>query len=168
MKTALLTAIALSILAHCPASAEGTAVRIPNPSFETAAAEADAPHGWRLSGDEGVWLEGDAADGQRAVAVAGTGQDASYWRTEALELKPHTTYRLTFEARRLRGQGGTPMTGPVFCNRDLGHISQTWEEYSSIFLTPTRVDAEIAWLRFGQSHLAGAVAYDDVALVEVQ
>ena len=140
-------------------------VPIPNPSFEQGE---NAPEGWALSAEPGSWLDGDAADGRRAIAVTGDGHGTNYWRSASLPLAPLRVYRLVFQARRIRGTGGTPISGPLFCNRDLGSISEEWTEYRSIFVTPQIIGPERAWLKFGQWHVEGTVAFDHIALTEAQ
>jgi hypothetical protein len=153
-------------------------VEVPNPSFESGLVPVDdpaeserrkpgAPAGWQLIGDRGAWLQGESASGHRSVAVTGDGEASSYWRSEALSLEPRTTYRLSFVARRLSGEGGTPISGPVFCNRDLESIGESWQTYTSVFFTPDSLGADFSRLRFGQWRLAGTVAFDDISLRQV-
>jgi hypothetical protein len=93
-------------------------MEVPNPSFEEGSGA--QPAGWTLAGGKGEWLDSCAADGKRAVAVVGSGDDSSYWRSGPLPMLPETVYRLAFKARRLEGSGGTAITGPAFANCDLG------------------------------------------------
>jgi len=151
-------------LALCCCAAWCQVVEVPNPSFEAGETK---PSGWTLSGGSGERLEGDAPDGQRCVSVTGSGKDSTYWRTGPLALAPSSIYRVEFKARSLGGAGGTPITGPVFCNRDL-QFSEKWRSYSSVFFTPRDVKAAGPWLRFGQWHVNGGVAYDEVRVVRVQ
>ena len=146
--------------------ARAQTVAVVNPSFE---AGKDGPAGWTLSGGEGAWIE-DAADGKRAVAVTGNGEEgnSNYWRSESLSLEPSTAYRLQFRARRVDGKGGCPTTGPVFCNRDLNEITDKWAEYTSVFVTPSEISPDEMWLRFGQWQINGTVAYDAVEVVRTQ
>ncbi len=157
----LLTAVA------CVCGVRGLAqtVQVPNPSFERGAA---APLGWSLSQPAGKWARDKAPDGERFIAVTGTGEDTNYWRTSSLALAPATTYRLSFKARSIDCTGGTPITGPVFCNRDLHGIPDEWRLYSSVFVTPQTIDPDAAWIRFGQWHAKGTIAFDDVTLETVQ
>ena len=138
---------------------------MPNASFEEGAV---APAGWTLSGGTGRWLAGGAADGERAISVTGTGGDSNHWLSGPLALLPSTAYRVSFRARNVDGQGGTPVTGPAFCNRDLGGIPTEWRRYTSVFFTPREIDAATARLRFGQWHVKGTVVFDQVDLVPVQ
>ena len=76
-------------------------------------------------------------------------------------------YRLRFQARRLQGTGGTPVSGPVFCNRDLGSLGSDWTAVDSFFVTPQQLSDDIARLRFGQWQVNGSVAFDDVRVERV-
>ena len=151
----------LLIMASC-ASALAQPISIPNPSFEKGDA---APAGWTLSGGKGDWLAAGAPDGNRAVAVTGTGSDSNFWRSGPLPMKPGAVYLLRFKARSLGASGGTPVTGPAFCNRDLGKIPDEWADYESVFATPRDLTPEESWIKFGQWQLKGLVAFDAVDLV---
>ncbi|MBP8127956.1 MAG: DUF4091 domain-containing protein [Candidatus Hydrogenedentes bacterium] len=145
-------------------------VGVPNPSFESAATDGtSAPDAWTLSGGEGAWDAG-AADGARCVSVTGNGAPGSsnYWRTAALPFAPFTVCRLRFEARRVHGGGGCAITGPAFCNRDLGELTDSWQECTSVFVTPSEPGTDQRWLRFGQWEMNGTVAYDTVELAPAQ
>jgi len=144
------------------AAAASQAVPVPNASFEDGQA---APQGWTLSGGKGQWLTDGAAHGRRAIAVTGTGNDHNYWRSGPLPLEPSAVYRLTFRARSLGASGGTPVSGPIFCNRDLGSIPAEWKPYESVCVAPANLKPDDAWLRFGQWEVKGTVAFDDVDLV---
>jgi hypothetical protein len=145
------------------AAAFGQTVAVPNPSFEEGAGT--QPRAWTLSGGKGEWLDSGAADGKRAVAVTGTGKDDGYWRSGPLALEPRKVYRLAFKARRVDGQGGTPVSGPVFANHDLGEIPTEWKSYEWTFVTPDKLQPDEAYLRFGQWQVRGTVAFDAVELV---
>ncbi|MBN2492842.1 MAG: DUF4091 domain-containing protein [Planctomycetes bacterium] len=140
-------------------------VPVPNPSFELGAGP--APEGWQLSGGDGRWLDADAADGRRAVTVAGDGATSNHWLSAPLALAPSALYRLTFRARRLAGGhgGGTPVSGVTFANRDLGKIPEVWTRFTSVFVTPADRKDGPARLRFGQWQVHGALAFDDVTLL---
>jgi hypothetical protein len=138
-------------------------IPIPNPSFEQGQNQPDA---WKLIGPQGQWLTDNAPDGRRAIAVSGDGDTSSFWQSPPLPLKPSTIYRLTFRARSLGASGGTATSGPAFCNRDLGSLPAQWTAYESIFVTPQSFNNTS--LRFGQWHVNGAVAFDDITLTEVQ
>jgi len=152
----------LAILAAAPMAFAQT-IPLPNPSFE----EGDnAPAGWTLSGGKGEWLADGAPDGNRAVAVTGTGKDSNFWRSGTLPMKPGTVYGLRFKARCDGVGGGTPVTGPSFCNRDLGKIPAEWADYESVFVTPPNLTPDQSWIRFGQWQVNGTVAFDQIELVE--
>ncbi|MHC4506362.1 MAG: hypothetical protein ACYTFI_23960, partial [Planctomycetota bacterium] len=156
--------LACALLLASSAARIARAGAVPNASFEEGDA---APAGWTLSGGTGRWLAGGAADGARAISVTGTGGDSNHWRSVPLGLLPSTAYRVSFRARNVDGEGGTPVTGPVFCNRDLGKIPAEWRRYTSVFFTPGEID-DAARLRFGQWHVKGTVAFDHVELVPAQ
>jgi len=155
---AIRTALMVAVLT---AAAAAQTVDLPNPSFETGDG---APAGWTLSGGKGDWLADGAADGTRAVAVTGDGKNNNHWLSEPVPLETGAVYRLTFRARSTGGGGGTPVTGPLFCNRDLGTIPDRWQRYTSIFAVPARLAEGRARLRFGQWKVAGTVAFDGVRL----
>ncbi|NIA15368.1 MAG: hypothetical protein GWP08_14960, partial [Nitrospiraceae bacterium] len=148
----------------CPMLAQTTVV--PNASFEDGG---EGPEGWTLSGGQGTWIEG-GPDGARAVSVTGTGAsgDNNYWRSSGVVFEPDSVYRLRFRAVRLDGSGGSPTTGPIFCNRDLYEITDEWTEYTSVFATPTDLFPFESWVRFGQWQVSGTVAYDDIELARAQ
>ena len=156
--------LSITVLLLAASAALGQTVGVPNPSFEEGSGT--QPQGWTLVGGKGGWLDSGAADGKRAVAVTGAGDDNSYWRSGPLPMLPQTLYRLAFKARRVDGQGGTPVTGPVFANRDLGEIPTEWKAYESIFTTPGKLPPDEAWLRFGQWHARGTMAFDAVELTQ--
>lgn len=153
------------ILLGSPESAQPQVISLPNSSFEQGET---TPEGWSLSSGQGEWLKGDDADGERAIAVTGNGDDSNYWRSASFPFAPSATYQIAFRARNLDAAEGTPVTGPVFCNRDLGRIAAEWTEYRSIFVTPAAVDTGNAWVRFGQWHADGAIAFDQVELTQAQ
>lgn len=151
------------------AAAFAQPVTVPNPSFETAALDAGRPDAWTLSGGQGVW-DTNAIDGARCISVTGNGAvgDSNYWRTADLPFAPFTIYRLRFQARRVRGSGGCPTSGPIFCNRDLFDLIESWRECTSVFVTPSELEPDLHWLRFGQWEVDGTVAYDDVEVTPAQ
>ncbi len=154
--------LAFLLIMASRASTFAQTIPIPNPSFEKGD---DSPSAWTLSGGKGEWLSKGAADGGRAIAVTGTGSDSNFWRSGALPMKPGAVYQLRFKARRDGVGGGTPVTGPSFCNRDLGKIPDEWTEYESVFATPRDLAPAQSWIKFGQWQLKGSVAYDGVDLV---
>lgn len=142
----------------------GQSVSVLNPSFESGG---DTPDIWTLFGDKGGWAE-DAADGSRAVYVTGVAhsQASTYWHTGPLLFEPNSIYRLTFQAKREGGSGGSPITGPAFCNRDLHEVTSAWKRYRSYFAAPScSMDSR---LRLGQWEAEGIVAFDDVSLAPVE
>ena len=141
--------------------AEGLSV--PNPSFEKGG---ETPEGWSLSGGEGSWI-GEAADGKRAISTTGEAGpgETNYWRSSDLPFQSNAVYQLTFQAKRIEGNGGCPITGPVFCNRDLSGVKEEWTPFTSRFVTPRQIQEGESWLRFGQWEVDGTVAYDQVHLV---
>jgi hypothetical protein len=142
-------------------------VPIPNHSFENVVET--APVGWSLSSGRGYVTSDCAADGQKALLVAGTGQDTNYWRTPDLPLEPSSVYALHFSARRFgRKSQGTPISGPVFCNVDHAWLGRDWQDFRDVFMTPASIRENRAWLRFGQWHEEQPVAFDAVRLVKVQ
>ncbi len=147
-------------------AADAQVIDVPNASFETGDT---GPAQWTLSGGAGTWLM-DGADGAHAIAVTGTGGtgDTNFWRSEALPLEPFTVYQLRFKARRVEGAGGSPISGPAFCNRDLGELTNEWKSYDSTFITPSALAPEESYIRFGQWEVKGTVAFDAVELVRVQ
>ncbi|MGB2824981.1 MAG: hypothetical protein WBF17_28685, partial [Phycisphaerae bacterium] len=142
-------------------SARAQTVEVPNPSFEKGQ---DAPAAWKLEGG-GRWLEEGGADGGRAAAVTGTGEDSSSWRSAPLKLEPLAVYSLRFKAKSLGSSGGTAVSGPGFCNRDLGKPPTAWTGYQSYFITPSKLGDDQGRLHFGQWHVKGRVAFDDVRVV---
>ena len=155
--------------------ARGQQVPVPNASFEEGK---DAPAGWTLAvgkhappdwrgGGSGQWLRGEAAAGRRALAVTGTGRDNSTWLSAPIRVEPLAVYALRFRARSLGASGGTGVTGPTWCNRDLGLPPAQWTEYQSYFVTPSVLRANDTRLRLGQWHVRGTIAFDDVRLVRV-
>ncbi len=99
--------------------------------------------------------------------MAGDGTSDNAWLSGPLSFAPNTVYRLQFQARRVRGSGGLPVSGPLFCNRDLGALDQVWTPCESFFVTPRQLDKDQARLRFGQWEVPGEVAFDDVRLDRV-
>ena len=117
-------------------------VVVPNGSFEEGVA---SPTSWTLSQPPGQ-LESPGADGQRAISVTGDGQSDNAWLSEPLQLEPNAAYRLRFQVRQLQGTGGSAVSGPVFCNRDLGSVGAAWTAVESFFVTPQQLSNDIAQL----------------------
>ena len=165
--TRILILVAMaSALGFLSLGASAQAVEVANPSFEQGDS---APEAWSLSGGQGDWTA-DAGHGRRAIAVTGSTApgDNNYWRSQGLALEPFTVYRLRFLARRIEGKGGCPTSGPVFCNRDLTEMTDAWQAYTSVFVTPSAISPDEMWLRFGQWEVNGTVAYDALELVQAQ
>ncbi len=152
--------ISLAIPLFRPASA---GVAVPNPSFETGDTMPDA---WRPPEKHGRWLA-EGSDGNRSIAVSGDGSDSGAWYSAPVPMTPGGVYRLSFSARRVAGTAGSAVTGPTFCNRDIGDVTAAWQRFHSVFAAPAKLDGG-ARLRFGQWHLKGTVAYDDIQLLPVQ
>ncbi len=137
-------------------------VPVANSAFDEA-----GPAGWTLSRGQGGWIEAGAERGH-AVSVTGDGTDSNYWLSGPVALEPSAVYRLQFDARDVGDapfSGGTPITGPGFCNRDLGNVPRdAWKHYTSVIAVPAKIDAESSRLRFGQWQVKGTTAFDMVAL----
>lgn len=149
----LLTALTLAL---CAAEAGG----VPNDSFERGR---DTPEGWRLEG-AGNWERGP---GGRWVAVTGTGDDSSFWRTTDHRLEPNALYRMSFRASGDAATGGCLIAGPSFCNRDF-RPEAGWHEHGLVFATPDARQVADAYVRVGQWHVIGQVGFDDVRLLPTQ
>ncbi|MCP4641325.1 MAG: DUF4091 domain-containing protein, partial [bacterium] len=158
-----LTVLTLAVASSGFAAAQ--AIGVANPSFETGA---DGPEGWTLSGGDGAWQDKDAADGTRAIAVSGDGKTTNHWRSDTIPFEPSTAYWVRFRARSENASGGTPVTGAVFANRDLWGIPDTWKTYDSVFMTPSKLTADNAWLRFGQWEVNGTILFDNIELFMAQ
>lgn len=156
----LCLSVALSICCWSPGYAD---VPVPNPSFEEGES---TPSGWSLNRGRGE-LVSPAVDGRRAIAVIGDGNSDNAWISDSVLLEPDSVYRLQFQARRIRGAGGTAVSGPLFCNRDLGGLGQEWTQIESYFVTPQADGRQPHRLRFGQWKLSGEVAFDNVRLTRV-
>jgi len=136
---------------------------VPNGSFEEGE---NAPKGWTLSGGAGFWTD-SAADGKRAISVTGNGEsgNTNSWSCAEIPFEPFTVYQLAFQAKRVEGKGGCPISGPVFCNRDLFELGTDWRGCVSYFVTPNELSADDRVLRFGQWEVNGTTAYDAVSVV---
>ncbi len=148
----LVIGVAVAVLGANGARAQ--TVEVPNADFAQGEA---GPAGWTLSGGAGAWEDG-------CLTATGQGDDSSYWRSGPLALEPMQTYQLQFRARRVVGSEGAPTSGPIFCNRDLRGLNEEWSERTSYFSTLSEMSPEHSWLRFGQWHVKGTVAYDDICL----
>lgn len=153
--------LATVLLVALPAGAASA----PNPSFEEGDA---APAGWTLAEGQGDWLSEGAAEGSRAIAATGNGDDMSYWRSEPVGFEPSQLYRIRFQVKGIDAAGGTPVTGPTFCNVDLGGAQEDWSERGFAFFSPQSITPDNDWLRFGQWHVRGTMAFDALALSPAQ
>jgi hypothetical protein len=161
MRQAVLTGVVLSLAAWLRADP----VAVPNASFEQGDA---APAAWTMVGAGMAWERGQAADGERYVTLTGSGDDSTYWQSPTVPLLPGGLYRVSFMARAITAAGGTAVTGPVFCNRDIGCPSPDWTRYTAAFVCRDDLTPEQSWLRFGQWHVGGTLAFDAISLVTVQ
>lgn len=139
------------------------AASVPNASFDEGELE---PRGWTVGSGAGDW---GVVDDNRAVISRGTAQQTSFWRSAPVGFESGALYRLRFRARRLAGLAGsgTVMSGAVFANRDLGTVDLQWRIFTSFFAVPDKLEGR-DWLRFGQWHLDGRIAFDDISLQRVQ
>ncbi|MCU0959776.1 MAG: DUF4091 domain-containing protein [Pirellulaceae bacterium] len=164
MKNGKMPLCALLMLASCRITyAEIPPALVPNGSFEEGDSE---PAGWTLNRGQGQWLS-PGATGQRAIAVTGDGTQDNAWLSTPIPWEPNTVYRLQFRARRVAGTTGLPVSGPVFCNRDLVSLGERWTNVESYFVTPQQLSPDFAPLRFGQWEVRGTVAFDDIHLSRV-
>ena len=138
------------------------AIEVPNGTFEKG--QGEQPDGWQLVDGSGGWRSRLGGH----VFVRGDGNDMGYWRSSSLPFEPGKLYRVSFRARSADAGGGTAVTGPVFCNMDIGVPPTEWRRYRGVFLAPHNLSAESSWLRFGQWHASGEIAFDDVVVEEVQ
>ena len=143
---------------------------VPNPSFEQGLT---SPTGWRLNGGVGKW-ENFGRTGKRCVSVTGSGNDSNAW--ECTDWKPEggKLYLVRYFVRRSPDSvGGTPITGFSTVNRDAWDVPSdgNWHMRQFICRTPIQRDrgqvARDTVLRFGQWHVKGTVAFDDVEVLPV-
>lgn len=153
-----LTCLALILLSPLLAAATGpSSVIVPNHDFELGT---DRPDAWLPDRGTATWISPGAV-GQRAISVTGDGTTSNAWFSQPLELQNNATYRLQFFARRSPG-GGLPISGPVFCNRDLPSLGSEWTPMESYFRTPRQLTDDMRRLRFGQWEVNGQVAFDAI------
>lgn len=136
---------------------------VPNPSFEQGLT---SPKGWRLNGGIGKW-ENFGRMGKRCVSVTGNGNDSNAW--ECTDWKPEAgkLYLVRYFVRRSpESVGGTPITGFSTVNRDAWDVPSdgNWHMRQFVCRTPAQRDSV---LRFGQWHVKGTVAFDDVEVLPV-
>lgn len=158
-RTRLLTITLLSLVALSAQAQE----LVPNGSLDEGTS---GPIGWTLNGSGGAWST-IAADGAHALSVTGDGKNDCAWLSQPIPFAPSTTYRLRFQVRQPRGASGTAVSGPVFCNRDLGVLQDRWTAAVSYLVTPRELTDDIARLRFGQWQVDGQLLFDDIHLEPV-
>lgn len=136
---------------------------VPNPSFEQGLTN---PVGWKLSGGAGKW-ENFGRTGKRCISVTGSGNDSNAW--ECTDWKPEggRLYLIRYFVRRSpESTGGTPITGFSTVNRDAWDVPSDGKWHMREFVCRTPVQRETV-LRFGQWHVKGTVAFDDVEVLPV-
>ena len=138
---------------------------VKNSSFEQGGK--DAADGWKLSGQPGGVSEDGAVAGRRAAYVVGGGEDSNYWLSDKVTFEVGKTYRLRFKARSVGNAGGTAITGPVFCNVDMGTPKDSWTAYGHVFVVPENGQGESGRIRLGQWHGTGRFEFDDVSVTPV-
>ncbi|MBO7090265.1 MAG: hypothetical protein J6W23_00655, partial [Victivallales bacterium] len=157
MKRLLSIVMMFGLLCH------GQMVR--NGSFEQGGK--DEADGWKLSGQPGGVSEDGAVAGKRAAYVVGSGEDSNYWLSDTVPFEVGKTYRLRFKARSVGHAGGTAITGPVFCNVDMGTPKDSWTAYGHVFVVPENGQGESGRIRLGQWHGTGRFEFDDVSVTSV-
>ena len=138
---------------------------VKNSSFEQGGK--DLADGWTLSAQPGGVSEEGAVAGKRAAYVIGNGNDSVYWLSDTVPFEPGKTYRVRFKARSIGNAGGTAITGPVFCNVDMGTPKDLWTSYGHVFVVPENGQGESGRIRLGQWHGTGRFEFDDVAVMPV-
>ncbi|MDT7893630.1 MAG: hypothetical protein RRA51_04860, partial [Armatimonadota bacterium] len=136
---------------------------VPNPSFEQGLTN---PAGWKLNGGGGKW-ENFGRTGKRCISVTGSGNDSNAW--ECTDWKPEggRLYLIRcFVRRSPESTGGTPITGFSTVNRDAWDVPSDGNWHMREFVCRTPVQRETV-LRFGQWHVKGTVAFDDVEVLPV-
>ena len=136
-----------------------------NGSFEQGGK--DEADGWKLSGRPGGVSEEGATAGRRAAYVVGGGEDSNYWLSDTVPYEVGKTYRVRFKARSVGNAGGTAITGPVFCNVDMGTPKDSWTAYGHVFVVPENGQGESGRIRLGQWHGTGRFEFDDVSVTPV-
>ncbi|MEJ7615269.1 MAG: hypothetical protein SQA66_16720, partial [Candidatus Fervidibacter sacchari] len=143
---------------------------VPNPSFELGLT---SPSGWRLNGGVGKW-ETFSRTGKRSVSVTGSGNDSNAW--ECTDWKPEEgkLYLVRYFVRRSpESAGGTPITGFSTVNRDAWDVPSDGNWHMRHFVCRTPIERDTGQgtrgtvLRFGQWHVKGTVAFDDVEVLPV-
>ena len=99
--------------------------------------------------------------------VVGSGADSNYWLSDKVPYEVGKTYRVRFKARSVGNAGGTAITGPVFCNVDMGTPKDLWTSYGHVFVVPENGQGESGRIRLGQWHGTGRFEFDDVSVTPV-
>ena len=139
---------------------------VPNASFEKGD---NQPSGWKLSGGQGQWSKSKKTDA--CVMVTGNGKSLNYWSSQPLDFQASTLYEISFNASAIDNKkwtDGTAISGPSFCNRDLGKLENKWINYSSVFFSPETINSKRKIVRFGQWHITGTIAYDNIEIVKAK
>ena len=123
--------------------------------------------GWQLDGAKGEWTVQGGVNGSGALLISGAddGNGSGRWVSEPVEFSPGGVYGLRFKVRSEKASGGTVITGPDFCNVDIGVPGETWKECQYCFTVPDNVKG--ASLRFGHWNCKGDFFFDDIELFEV-
>ena len=111
----------------------------------------------------GKWLDGEASGGARAIQVTGTAAIPATGNPRRSHSEPSSVYIVTFDARGWGGGSSTAISGPHFCNRDLGALTESWSR-TALSFSPRDHRTGEGWLRFGQWEVGGAMAFDQVAV----
>lgn len=137
---------------------------VPNGSFEQGTDKCDQ---WVMP-PGGQWAPaGPAPDAGKCISITGDGKEVpTAWTSAPLSLQVGHVYGLAFRARSISASGGTAISGPSFCNRDLGTPSSEWTPYNSFFIVPENMTPAQSPLLFGLWGMKGTVAFDDVVLKE--
>ncbi|MBP5672416.1 MAG: DUF4091 domain-containing protein [Victivallales bacterium] len=138
---------------------------VPNSSFEQG--NKDLADGWSLSARPGGVTENGGCTGRRAAYVIGSGEDSNYWLSQPLDLVAGRTYLVRFKARTVGSASGTAITGPVFCNVDMGTPKDYWTTYGHVFVVPENAQGEPSRIRLGHWHGTGRFEFDDVEVKPV-
>ncbi|MCL4218389.1 MAG: hypothetical protein KJ052_15485, partial [Candidatus Hydrogenedentes bacterium] len=161
-----ITTVALAVMLVVfltPAWCQG--IPVENANFD--AGNGDAPKGWTLTQGQGQWLTTSGVGNSGAIVVNGNGEDMASWMSPPLPLEPGKRYAVSFGVRRVESSGGSAITGSSFCNVDR-RAPQEYEFVTNIMRVPDNLAPEERRLRFGQWHVNGGMAFDNVRVVTVQ
>lgn len=135
---------------------------VPNGSFEIGE---KSPEGWRLSGGVGSW-ENFGKTGKRSISVTGNGEDSNAWECTNWRPDSGKLYLIRcFVNRSPDSVGGTPITGFSTVNRDAWDVPSDGKWHPRQFICRTPVNRPDTVLRFGQWHVKGKVAFEDVEVL---